>query len=186
MSENVRERRRDAQANIERIIATTIQLLGGGTQPSMGQVADAAGLSRQTLYAHFADRDALYAAVIGRLAEEAAVLNEVDDPDPRVALERWLSDAWALIERYPALLSPAIATTHVDIDAHEPMLEGLRGVLGRAHDAGLVRPGLTEAWQISAILALGHAAGQEVAAGRSNIDAAGKAFRDSVLALILS
>jgi hypothetical protein len=38
-------------------------------------------------------------------------------------------------------------------------------------------------WLVAAIIGLGHAAGQEVAAGRMPADVAGPAFRESVLRL---
>jgi hypothetical protein len=42
-----------------------------------------------------------------------------------------------------------------------------------------------ESWAIAAVIALGHAAGQEVAAGRMRRDEAGAAYRDGVMRLLL-
>jgi hypothetical protein len=44
----------------------------------------------------------------------------------------------------------------------------------------------SEAWIVTAVIALGHAAGQQVAAGRMSPDEAGAAYRDSVLRLVLN
>lgn len=44
----------------------------------------------------------------------------------------------------------------------------------------------TASWIITVTIALGHAAGQEVTAGRMGPDEAGAAYRDSVLRLVLN
>ena len=43
----------------------------------------------------------------------------------------------------------------------------------------------SEAWILVAVIALGHAAGQQVTAGRMSPNEAGAAYRDSVMRLVL-
>lgn len=79
-------------ATRQRILHATRALLQErpGAIASMGQVAAAAGVSRQALYLHFADRSALYLAVTGQADREARgpLQQRVDDaPDGRSALQ---------------------------------------------------------------------------------------------------
>ena len=122
----------------------------------MEQIARAAGVSRQTIYAHFPSRDALLQAVTQHLATEAARhldALDLDGVSAVHALGRWVDAGWALLERYPVLLTPAIVASEDDDEqgVHEP------------------------------IIGLGHAAGREVTAGRMTPAEAGVAFRESVL-----
>jgi hypothetical protein len=52
-------------------------------------------------------------------------------------------------------------------------------------DSGVFEARHSEGWIISATIALGHAAGQQVTAGRMTPDEAGAAYRDSIVRLVL-
>ena len=109
-----RRRRSDAQRSIDAIVSGARTLLGGRPDASMEEVATAAGLTRQTVYAHFPSRDALIAAVIN--AERAEGLAAVDaarlDKAPPIdALRQFLDISWQLIEHCPLLLDPTLART---------------------------------------------------------------------------
>src|SRR5690349_21699938 len=98
-----RRKRADARRSWAAVLDAAIVLLGRRPEASLDEIATAAGVSRQTLYAHFPSRQALLAAVTDRVTTEvAAALDElgVDRGDPTAALSRWLRTAWDLITQY--------------------------------------------------------------------------------------
>jgi len=154
----------------------------------MEQIAAAAGVARQTVYAHYPSREALLDAVLERItAEVIAVLDALDlDTGPApTALGRWVDASWGLLDRYPLLLNGSLpvggqADEH---ERHMPIIERLVVLVLRGQASGEFDPDVPATWLVSAIIALGHAAGQEVGAGRMNAHDAGGAFRDSSLRL---
>ena len=192
MSEKHRPQRSDATVNVGRLKAAALDLLGSGSDPSMGEIAAAAGLSRQTAYSHFPSRQALYDALVAHLVAAAAEVLDADLPtDPVAGLEAWLARAWSLIDQYPALLNPDVfdgssrASDTEVMTQHEPIIGGLRRVLERAREQDLLPAGASPDWLVAAVVALGHAAGQEVTAGRMQAKDAGPAFRSGALRLCL-
>lgn len=151
----------------------------------MDEIATAAGVSRQTIYAHYPSRDALLQAVTRHItAEVARGLADLDlDRGSAIdALGRWVDAGWGLLERYPVLLTSAIVVAESDDEQerHEPIMGDLlrlveRGRRGREFDRTM-----PTTWYLAAIIGLGHAAGQEVIAGRMTPAEAGAAFRESV------
>jgi len=183
-----RRQRADARRSRAAVLDAAVVLLGRRPEASLDEIAAAAGVSRQTLYAHFPSRQALLTAVTDRVtAEVAAALGEldVDRGDPVAALSRWLHAAWRLITRYPVLLTPAITAAN-DLDdraRHEPVTGGLMRLIGRGRAGGDFDSDPPIEWLLAATIGLGHAAGQEVAAGRIDADVAGTLFHDAVLAI---
>jgi AcrR family transcriptional regulator len=186
-----RKRRTDADRSRAAVLDAAIAVLGRRADASVEDIAAAAGVVRQTVYAHFPSRTALIGAVVERLTSEtAAGLANLDlqTPPAEEALRRWLQAAWAIIERYPVLLSPAIADVVPAADEserHEPVTAQLTEVIRRGRRTGVFEKTSPESWAIAAVIALGHAAGQEVAAERMSPSDAGVAFRDGVLRLVL-
>ncbi len=104
-------RRSDAQRSIDAIVSAARTVLGERLDASMEDIAAAAGVTRQTVYAHFPSRDALIAALLHAAGAEtvaaidAARLDTVPPPD---ALRQFLDIGWQLIRRNPYLLGPAL------------------------------------------------------------------------------
>jgi AcrR family transcriptional regulator len=181
-----RRRRADAQRNIDAVLDAAVVLLGRRPEAGMDDIAAAAGVARQTVYAHFRSRQALLDAVVERVTTDVtAALDALDlDRGPATAaLRRWLDTAWGLIERYPVLLTPAMPATppEQDLQRHEPVTGRLRALIRRGQRTGEFDQRLTAQWLMTATIALGHAAGQQVAAGRMTTQQAGNAFTTAVL-----
>jgi AcrR family transcriptional regulator len=173
------------------VLDAAIAVLGRQADASVEDIAAAAGVVRQTVYAHFSSRTALLEAVVDHLTVETAnALDTLDvtTPPPGEALRRWLEATWAIVQRYPVLLGPAIAGAAPpadEYDRHRPVTGQLSELIRRGCQAGAFESRHSEDWVISVIIALGHAAAQQVTAGRMSPDEAGAAYRDSVLRLVL-
>lgn len=184
-------RRADAVRSRAAVLDACLALLDRGEDPSLGRVAAEAGVTRQTIYAHFASRDDLLRAATRVLAEEVAA--ELSTTEPRAgdlaeAVDRWCDAVWQVLERRPALLNPALAEVGADEDvvaAHEVVIGELRVLVRRARRERAVPREVTADWLVRAVLSLGHTAGGEVAAGRMRPAAAGVAFRTGVRGLLL-
>ena len=175
---------------MEAVLQAAIALLGRRPDASMEEIAAAAGVSRQTIYAHYPSRQALLRAVTQHIT--GVVAGELGRLDLRGgsatdALTRWLDAAWEILRRYPVLLTPAMTVPDGDqdeIELHEPITGGLVRLINRGRRLREFERAMPTAWYLAAIIALGHAAGQEVAAGRMTVAQAGVAFRESVLRVL--
>src|SRR5690349_17232692 len=103
--------RSDAARNNAAVLEAATTLLGRDPGATLDRIARAAGVSRQTLHAHYPTREALLAAVVDRVTSQ--VVDALDRLDvasgPAMdALQRWLVGSWELIERYPLLLHPGV------------------------------------------------------------------------------
>ena len=186
-----RKRRREADRSRAAVLDAAITVLGERADATVEDIAATAGVARQTVYAHFASRTALLSAVIDHLtAETARALAALDltTPPPDEALRLWLQASWGMVQRYPVLLSPVIAKVAPpadEQDRHGPVTAQLLELVRAGCESGVFEARHSEGWLISVTIALGHAAGQQVIAGRITPDEAGAAYRDSVLRLVL-
>ena len=186
MSDIQRRPRSDATRNVEAIVGACLDLLGAGADPSMADIASAAGLARQTVYAHFPTRKALLAAALERATAEVAETLAGTEPDSGPldeAIDRWVTACWDSIDRLPALLNPVltdVAPAADPIEQHLPIIETLRRLAGRATKERRLPPALSVDWLMTATLALGHAAAAEVAAERMSHQQAQAAFSHAV------
>lgn len=180
-----RRQRADARRSIAAVLDASVTLLGRQPDASMEEIARAAGVSRQTVYAHYPSRDALLQAVTRHVtAEVARELGGLDLSQGSAidALARWVDSGWALLERYPVLLTSAILASEDDEwGRHEPVIGGLLQLIERGRRRREFDCAMATTWYVAAIIGLGHAAGQEVTAGRMTPAEAGAAFREGVL-----
>ena len=180
-----RKRRADAERSSAAVLDAAARLLSRKPDAGIDEIAAAAGVVRQTVYAHFGSRHGLIAAVIDRItAEVAADLNAVDTTGPPAeALRRWLAASWGVLDRYPVLLGPAAASAPAGDETarHEPVLGALTAILERGRQTGDFDAGPPIGWLLATVVALGHAAAHQVTSGRMGADEAGRAYRESVL-----
>ncbi|GAB3813497.1 TetR/AcrR family transcriptional regulator [Micromonospora zhanjiangensis] len=183
-----RRRRSEAGRSIAAILDAAVRILGTRPQASVDDVAAAAGVSRQTVYAHFASRDALLAAVIRHLTEETVAAMDAARLDEGAAAEavvRFFDASWRTLERYPLLLTIEGPTSpEEDREVHRPVLDRLDRLVRRGRDAGEFDREFPTEWLVTAAVAVGHAAGAEVAAGRMSTAEARSVVRRSVLRLL--
>ncbi|OEV21023.1 TetR family transcriptional regulator, partial [Streptomyces nanshensis] len=76
-----RTRRADARRSRASILDAAIRLLNERPDASVEAVATAAGVTRQTVYAHFPSRERLLAATLDRLTERTAAAMAAAEPD---------------------------------------------------------------------------------------------------------
>jgi len=180
-----RGRRADAERSISAILAAAGRLLGERPDASMDDIAKAAGISRQTVYAHFPSRDTLLDALLAQVTDR--VLDAIDAADlgtgpPADALVRFLEISWQALETNPFLLhlTSAPKSPEQERDQHEPILGPLEHLIRRGQQSGEFDPALPVSWLLSATIALGHAAGEEVRAGRITSDEAITTLRRTI------
>ncbi|MEU4427646.1 TetR/AcrR family transcriptional regulator [Actinoplanes sp. NPDC024001] len=136
-----RGRRRDAEANRDRILAAARTLLVANPQASMDELAQAAGVVRRTVYAHFPTRDALIAGLADRAAADMLeALGRTDRTalDPAVALADFSLTLWRAGDQYRLLMS--LAEREFGIRGLRDLLKPIRAqaqeLLVRGRDAG--------------------------------------------------
>jgi TetR/AcrR family transcriptional regulator, mexCD-oprJ operon repressor len=164
-------RRATAERNVEAILDATEALLARGAAASTSAVAAQAGVSRVTVYAHFATREALLEAVVERVVRRAtAAISDarIETGAPLEALERLVAAAWGELERNRVVaqaaseqLSPAALTR-----SHEALHGPIAALIRRGQDEGAFRDDLPAGWLVASYFALMHACGEEVRAGR--------------------
>jgi AcrR family transcriptional regulator len=181
-----RRQRADARQSITAILRAAAEALNADPTASVEDIARAAGVTRQTVYAHFPSRDALLAAVIEEATAEVAAAFEasgLDEAPPPVALARLLDTGWRVAARYPFLWHLPPVSPGQDRDRHGPVLDRMLAIIERGQETGDFDRTLPPGWLLAAALALGRAAEDEVQAGRMTIDEAGHAVRQSYLRL---
>lgn len=101
-SEQTDAQQRRALLKVEQILqgATQVFLSQGYDRASMNQVAKTAGVSKQTLYVYFADKKALFKALVERMAKQRfqAVFEETSlEGSPEVVLPQLLQKGFTRI-----------------------------------------------------------------------------------------
>jgi TetR/AcrR family transcriptional repressor of mexCD-oprJ operon len=178
-------RRATAERNVEAILDATERLLERHVQVSVSAVASESGLSRVTVYAHFATREKLLEAVVERAVRRAGAALEEADPDtgsPLDALARLITVSWREIERHKSTARAAAEqlTPEVQRRTHRAARRQLRRLVERGRREGAFRSDLSAEWLVTGCIALMHAAVDDVRAGRTSTAAAQKALLASI------
>lgn len=171
------------------ILDAAVRLLNERPDTGLETIASAAGVTRQTIYAHFPSREELLSAVVGEITEQAVAAMDasgLDDGPAAEALFRALDASRRTIGRYPVLLQAigaAAVSPQADRDRHTPVADRLRRVIRRGQHSGEFDSGLAPDWLVAATIALGHAASDESDTGRMSPERATAALRASLLRL---
>jgi AcrR family transcriptional regulator len=151
-------RRRDAEVNRDSLLEAALRALLDDPDAGLDTVASAAGLSRRTVYSHFASREVLVGALADRAGEYVAaavgrvrVATHPDEP-PLTTLVRLEVTLWRAIERYRLLGSLAARPEHrARVRSHTGGLHDLRTGLV---EAGRRRGDLAEALPVPVVVRL--------------------------------
>jgi AcrR family transcriptional regulator len=183
---SAQRRRADAQRNIAVILDAAVDLLAERPGATMSEIATAAGVARQTVYAHYDSREALLSSVAERAMTQAVAAIDAAEPQggpPDEALERLIPAWWETVERHARVLE-ALGAAFPDDEAihalHRPILERLERLIRRGRRAGVFDREAPVAWMSAAFLGLMHTAAEEVAMGRISASDAGRALGLSV------
>ena len=185
-----RRPRVDAVRNAQRILDATAETIAADSSASLERIARAAGVSRATLYAHFADRDGLLDALTERsVAEMTAAIAAARPDETRAgeAIERVLRAAWSTIGRYRGL----VVVNH-RLDPQElrrrtaPATSLVRAVIVRGQASREFDPDLSPEWLLMVVLDLIHSASRQVTAGALTADQAERALLRSAHAALRS
>jgi TetR/AcrR family transcriptional regulator, mexCD-oprJ operon repressor len=186
MSEPVTDHRRaTAERNVESILDATERLLERGGEPTIVAVAGEAGVSRVTVYAHFAAREQLLEAVVERAVRRTTEAFDAVEPErapPFEALRRVIDVGWRDLDRNQAVAQAAgeLLTPEALRRAHQAAHRRIRALVDRGRRGGDFRTDVTAEWLVAAFHALIHAAGDEVRAGRMPADTALEALQTTV------
>ncbi|MFI6068583.1 TetR/AcrR family transcriptional regulator [Micromonospora sp. NPDC051227] len=185
-----RNRRADARRNSSAILDAAVRLLDAQPDASLDAIASAAGVTRQTVYAHFPSREHLMAAVVRQITDEAVAAMDAADPDNGSATEaliRVLQAGAQTATRYPALIQQIASlpvSPHVDEERHAPVADRINRVIQRGQTSGEFDKGLPAGWLAAITIKLGHAAGEEVDAGRMSPAEAAEALRTVLIRML--
>jgi AcrR family transcriptional regulator len=181
--------RADARRSKSAILDAAVVVFGERPEAGLDHVAAAAGVSRQTVYAHFGSREALLSAAVDRVTDEAMAAIDAADIDHGPAAEALLKvieAGWDTFDRHQLLLQAAAAqaSQEDDVARHLPVTERLERLVRRGQAEGELDARWKPAWLVRAVVALGHAAGDCVQEGTMNSDEARATVRESVLRLL--
>ena len=156
--------------NAEAILDAAEELLQSQGQANISAVAAQAGVSRVTVYAHFATWAALLEAAVERAVRRTMTALQAVHPEdgpPVEALDRMLAATWQHLARYRAmaaavaeLLSPEAVTR-----THQAAHHTIGALLARGQADGSFRTDLPAEWLVTASIALVHACSDGVRAG---------------------
>lgn len=186
----VRNRRADARRNRITILDAAVRLLDAQPDASVDAIAAAAGVTRQTVYAHFPSREHLMTAVVHRITDEAVAAMDAAEPDTGPAADaliRVLQAGAQTAGRYPTLvqqISSLPVSPQLDQERHAPVADRISRVIQRGQESGEFDSNLPSDWLASVIIKIGHGAGEEVDAGRMSPAEAAHALRTVLLRVL--
>jgi len=108
----------------------------------------------------------------------------LDEAPPAVALVRLLDAGWQVTARYPLVWHLPSVSPEQDARRHAPVLDRMLELIRRGQESGDLDDTLPPGWLLTASLALGRAADEEVKSGRMTIEEATHTVHHSFLRLL--
>ena len=168
------QRRADAVRNREAILSAGLEVLSRRPDAGLGEIARASGLTRTTVYAHFATREELLEELLRRAVAETTQMIDASGPGSGpadLALLRVLAASWqhvAELAGLTELIGRALGERAAEL--HAPVQERLSALVRRGRRDGTFRRDVPERWLVATYFALVHAAGREVARSATSLD----------------
>jgi AcrR family transcriptional regulator len=174
-----------AEQNLTAILDAAEGLMRRGEPVGFSAVAERAGVSRPTVYAHFPDRNRLLQAVAERaLGQAAAAIASAhpDDGPPDQALRRVILASWDHLARHQDIAHATAAELPHQVlhAAHQQVVAVLERLIDRGRRERVFRRDLDPGWLVTASLALIHAAAAGVRRGELDEKRAVRALAASV------
>jgi AcrR family transcriptional regulator len=116
--------RRDATENRQALLTAAKAVLNRDPDASLEAIAAEAGLSRRSVYGHFATREALVGEVVALgVARVADALTQVRHPDPLVQLALIAAELWREVEDVRVMAMFAVRGPLIEVvtDALRPL-----------------------------------------------------------------
>ena len=138
----VRAPRRDATQNRAALLEAAKAVLNQDPDASLETIAAAAGLSRRSVYGHFASRDELLRELVAIGAQRVATaLSTISHPDPVVRLASIASRLWHEVEsiRVMAVLTVRGPLKHHTDEALRPLRRGVLDAIVAGQAAAGIR-----------------------------------------------
>lgn len=183
--------RADARRSVQSILSAAIQVLNSDPRASMEAIALAAGVSRQTIYAHFPSKEYLARGVLDHITFEALAAIDttgIEIGSAAEALLRLLEASNRIAGRYRVLLQALGAmplSQSAEDDLHAPVMERLQRIVRRGQSIGEFDAHLPVDWVVTATIKLGHAAGEKVAAGEMSEEEVVATLRTTLLRILV-
>ncbi|WP_211588648.1 TetR/AcrR family transcriptional regulator [Allorhizocola rhizosphaerae] len=163
------------------------------TDPDAGleKIAVAAGVTRQTVYAHFPSREHVLLAILGQVTQETVAAMDAAAPETGPAADallRLLDAATQTVERYSAPLLQKISllplSPQADHEQHTPIAARIERVIRRGRKSGEFDAALPTGWLVAATIKLAHTASEEEQAGRLSKNDAQDSLHTSLLRML--
>jgi TetR/AcrR family transcriptional regulator, mexCD-oprJ operon repressor len=181
-------RRADARRNIEKILEAAVASLSRDPEASVGEIAQAAGVGRVTLYGHFGSREALIEAALTRVLEEGdQILDALDlSGDPREALRALIESGWLLTAQAGSVLEAARGTLPPGRvqELHVKPAQRVEELIRRGQSEGVFRADLPASWLTSTLHHLMKGAAADVSGGRLDSADAPRFISETFLAAL--
>ena len=161
--------RADAQRNYDSVVAAARAAFEAkGTQASLDDIAEQAGVGNATLYRHFPNRDSLIVETLRLpLAELSAVARELGSSDDHgTALREWCFEVASTLTAFTGLADAVVQSLKDESSplkiACQPLQLATLMLLMKAQDAGAARADLQADEVFSLITALAWASQTEI------------------------
>ena len=160
-----------AERNVEAILDAVDDLLQAQGYANISAIAVRAGVSRVTVYAHFATGEALLEAVVERAVGHAAAALAAAAPEsgpPLEALARLVTVGWRELGGNAAMAEAAAARLSADAmtRSHHAAQRQVAELVARGRRDGTFRTDVPDSWLVTCCFALFHSCADEVRAGR--------------------
>lgn len=164
-------RRATADRNRVAILDAAEALLERRAGVSIAAVASEAGVSRPTVYAHYATLEDLLTAIVARAvagSEEVLASAAINEGTAMEALERLITVGWGVLERHRAMAQAAAEQLSPEAlrQTHDSANRLIADLIARGREDGSFRTDLPAEWLVTSMHVLFHAAGDDVRAGR--------------------